>query len=161
MVNSFNIHKKNLLSHDSYQIKKYFIIAFFLLIFSGVASAQRLAVSVHEANVRSGPGTKYEIAWKVEKYYPVSIIKKSGGWYKFIDFEGDQGWIYQPLVHNIPAVITKKEKCNIRSGPGTKFNVVFIAENGIPFKLIKRKKDWLNIQHADGDKGWIHKSLVW
>lgn len=161
MLNNFKIHKKNLLRHDLYKLNIYFIITFFFVIFADVAAAQRLAVSVPEANIRSGPGTKYELVWKVEKYYPISIVKKTGKWYKFRDFEGDEGWIHKSLVRNIPTVVTKKDKCNIRSGPGTKFNVVFTAENGVSFKLIKRKNDWLNIQHADGDKGWIYKSLVW
>ena len=58
-------------------------------------------------------------------------------------------------------IVVRKDKCNIRSGPGTKYNVTFIAEKGIPFKVINRKKSWIQIEHADGDRGWIHKSLVW
>ncbi|MGD8882880.1 MAG: SH3 domain-containing protein, partial [Desulfobacterales bacterium] len=35
------------------------------------------------------------------------------------------------------------------------------VEKGIPFKVLKRENNWIHIEHADGDKGWIHKSLVW
>jgi SH3-like domain-containing protein len=38
---------------------------------------------------------------------------------------------------------------------------VFQAEKGVPFKVLQRKGKWLQIRHADGDKGWIHQKLVW
>ena len=127
----------------------------------GTALAERLTVAADIANIRSGPGKNYEILWKVEKYYPLLVIKKEKNWFQFRDFEGDEGWIHASLLAKIPSVITKSEKCNIRSGPGTKHKIVLTVESGIPFKLLKREGKWIQIQHADGDSGWIHRSLVW
>lgn len=132
-----------------------------LIIFSSAALAERLAVAASIANIRSGPATKYDILWKVGKYHPVLVLKKSGNWYHFRDFEGDKGWIHKSLLRKIPSVITNKKKCNVRSGPGTKYKILFATEKGVPFKTLKRKGNWIKVQHADGDKGWIHKSLVW
>lgn len=123
--------------------------------------AERLAVAVPIANIRSGPGTDYDILWKVEKYHPLTIVKKTSKWCRIKDFEADQGWISRSLLKKIPAVVLKKDNCNIRSGPGTQFDVVFTAEKGIPFKVLKRKKDWIHVQHADGDKGWVYGKLIW
>ena len=132
-----------------------------LFIVSGAALAERLAIAAPIANIRSGPGTGHDILWKVEKYHPIFVLKKSGNWYHFRDFEDDKGWIHKSLVRKIPSVITSKEKCNVRSGPGTKFKILFTTGKGIPFKILKQKGNWIHVQHADGDKGWIHKSLVW
>lgn len=129
--------------------------------FTDICAAERLAVSVAKANVRSAPDTNSDILWEVEKYHPVSVLSKKGDWCRFRDFEGDVAWIYRKLLKKIPTVITARENCNIRSGPGTKNRVLFTAEKGIPFKVLKRKGKWLHIQHADGDKGWIHQSLTW
>jgi len=137
------------------------ISALLLVLISSTALAQRLSVGVPTANIRSGPGQKHDIMWKVEQYYPLVVIDKYGQWYQFKDFEGDKGWIHSSLVRSIPTVITNKDKCNIRSGPGTKSDIVFTVEKGVPFKVIKQKKNWIHIQHADGDKGWIYKPLVW
>ena len=137
------------------------LIIVLMLICSGVATAERLAVAVPVANIRSGPGTTYDVLWQVEKYHPLSILKKSDPWYQFRDFEGDQGWIHKSLIGKISSIITKKEKSNIRSGPGTNFKILFTVEKGIPFKVVNRRDSWIHIQHADGDKGWIHNSLVW
>jgi len=133
-----------------------------LLVFYGtVAFAQRLTIKADVANIRSGPGQKYDILWQVEKFHPIWVINKNGKWYHFRDFEGDEGWIHASLVGEIPAVITKSEKCNVRSGPGTGYKIKFTVEKGIPFRVLKRQKKWLYVRHADGDKGWVHNSLLW
>ena len=138
-----------------------FSIAFiFTILFSSTAFAERLAVSSSIANIRSGPGKNYDILWKAGKYYPLSVLEKSGNWIHFSDYEGDEGWIHRSLVSKIPTVITKTTS-NIRSGPGTSHKILITLEKGIPFKVIKREGNWINIQHADGDRGWIHESLVW
>ena len=139
-----------------------FIMAIFLIIYTGAVSAnERLSVVGKIANIRYGPGTKYDILFQAERYYPINIIKKSGNWYEVEDFEGDVGWIHKSMVSKVPSVITIKLKCNIRSGPGLKYEVVFVAEKGVPFKSIKRKGNWIHVKHSDGYEGWIHKSLVW
>lgn len=138
------------------------VMLFFIVNVSNAAyDGERLAVSVSIANVRSGPGTNYDTLWQVNKYYPIRVIKKVGSWIWFVDFEGDKGWIKNTLVRKIPSVITTKENCNIRSAPGTKYSIVFKTERGVAFKVIKEKGSWIYIQHADGDKGWIYKPLVW
>ena len=144
-------------------MKSYLIaIAFAFAVFcNSIAWAERLSVSNPIANIRSGPGNNYDILWQVEKYHPLLILEKSGNWYHFRDFEGDSGWIHRSLLSNTPTVITKSETCNIREGPGTSSKIVFTVGKGIPFKIIEKKENWIHIQHADGDQGWIHKSLVW
>ena len=137
------------------------VLIIIILIGANLAQAERLAVSANVANVRSGPGTEYDILWKVEKYHPIFVIKKTDSWCHFRDFEGDKGWVHNSLVSKIKTVITKGDVNNIRSGAGTKFKILFKVEKGIPFKVLTRKEGWIHIQHADGDKGWIHASLVW
>jgi len=142
---------------------KYFtaVMVFWALMAGGVALAERMAISSSIANIRSGPGKNYEVLWKVEKYHPIQVERKAGDWYSFADYEGDKGWVHKSLVQNIPTVITIKEKCNVRSGPGTNNPVVFSVGSGIPFKIIGKKGNWRQVLHADGDKGWIYKSLLW
>ncbi len=142
-------------------IKCFFFFALFSLIISDSSFANTLSVSALVANIRSGPGTGYDVLWQVEKYHPIKKIKGQNSWYYFQDFEGDRGWINKRIVKKIESVITIKKTCNVRSGPGKKFKVLFTVEKGIPFKVLKREGNWINIEHSDGDKGWIYKTLVW
>lgn len=150
--------------HVYWMRKKLFafiLIMFLLCLMPGLAMAERLSIKVPKANIRSGPGTKYEIIWQVGRYYPVQIIKKSGHWYQFSDFEGDAGWVYAKLLGKQSTVITIKDRCNVRSGPGTKYPVTFTSEKGVAFKVIKKQGKWIKIRHSDGDQGWIYKTLIW
>lgn len=139
-------------------------IVFLGLICSTLAVAgQRLAVSVSVANIRSGPGQNYEVLWQTEKYTPIEVLEQdqSGEWYYFQDYEGTKAWVHKNLVRDIDTVITKTGLCNIRSGAGTNHDLRFQAEKGVPFKVLKRQGEWIQIKHADGDTGWIHQKLVW
>jgi len=69
--------------------------------------------------------------------------------------------VHKSLVGKISTVITNNDECNIRSGPGTDNPVILTVGKGIPWKILDHKGSWIQIEHADGDKGWIHKSLVW
>ena len=148
-------------------VKPLLVVSMFLfVVFSaGDVLAEKLTVNASVANIRSGPGTNYEVLWQVEKYTPLQILDtdKSGTWYYIKDFEGSIGWISKNLMSKIDAVITKprEDRVNIRSGPGTDYDVIFKAIKGVPFKVLERKGNWIHLQHADGDKGWIHKILVW
>lgn len=140
---------------------KSIFLAAVLLLFGAVAFAERLSVSAPVANVRNGPGSNFDIIWKVGQYHPLQIIQKKGEWYQFRDFENDTGWIHRSLLGSTASVITNRNTCNVRSGPGTGHEILFTVDIGVPFKVIKIEGRWIHIEHADGDQGWIHDSLVW
>jgi SH3-like domain-containing protein len=123
--------------------------------------AERMSVKTDIANVRTGPDTSDTVIWQVEQYHPLNVLQKQGSWYLFEDFEGDRGWIHSSLIADIKTVIVKNDNCNVRSGPGTENDIQFTVDKGVPFKVLEEKGDWLQVVHADGDKGWIHRSLVW
>jgi SH3-like domain-containing protein len=120
-----------------------------------------MAVKASIANLRDGAGTKNKVLWQVEKYHPFLVISKKKDWYEVKDFEGDTAWIHKSLLGKISAVITTKTKVNVRSKPDKKSKVVLRVERGVPFKVLKREGNWIRIEHADGEVGWIYKTLVW
>ncbi len=133
----------------------------FLLLFSLPALAERLSVSVPMANIRSGPGTTYKVLWRVERNHPLKVVKTSGEWIYFSDFEGDRGWVHRDIVSDADAVIVTRDKVNVRTGPGADHDVAFTVARGVPFQVVERKGKWIRVRHADGEAGWIHAMLVW
>ncbi len=131
------------------------------LIAGGAAAAERMTVKMEVANIRSEASVKSATVWQVEKYHPLLIVEKKGAWYRIKDFEGDGGWIHKSLLDKTPAVIVRVRRCNVRTGPGTQYDVAFTVDKGIPFKVRQRKGRWIEVQHADGDGGWVFSSLVW
>lgn len=122
---------------------------------------ERVSVKAKVANMRAAAGTDKDLLWQVEKYHPFIVIEKKGKWYRVKDFENDQAWIHNSLLGNVKCVITMKDKCNIRSKPTTKSSVLFTAQRGVPFRVLKKEGNWIKVEHADGDVGWIFKKLVW
>lgn len=150
------------LEYIFFVVQVIFVISAVVALFPGNALCEeRLSVKAKLANVRSSPKINGEVLWQIEKYYPIIVMEKKDGWVKFKDFENDIAWIHGSLIDKTSSVITIKDKCNVRKGPGTDKPLVFTVERGVPFKVLDRKKDWINIQHADGETGWIFKSLVW
>ncbi len=137
------------------------LLAVFIILPEYGFAEQRMTITSSIANMRSGPGPKYDVLWQVERYHPVKILKKKGGWYKIIDFENDMAWVDTALLGNIEGVISIKTNCNVRSQASIKSAILFTVDKGVPFKVIEKKENWLKIKHKDGDVGWIHKSLVW
>jgi SH3-like domain-containing protein len=139
----------------------FLILVCFMMIDPADVCAERRCVNVPTANVRARPEEKAPVLWQIERYHPVFVVEKKGSWYRFRDYENDEGWIHQSLLDGNNCVITKMNKGNIRSGPATSHSILFTFEKGIPFKVLKKQGDWFFIEHSDGDRGWIHKSLVW
>jgi len=142
-------------------IKLAAIITILLIFPGGVLAEERRSVNVGIANMRSGPGTKYDVLWQVEQYHPVRIVEKKGEWVKIKDFENDVAWLHKSLLDKTTSVVTIKNKCNVRSKPNKGSSVMYTVERGVPFKVLDRKENWIKIEHADGDIGWIYKTLVW
>jgi iron(II)-dependent oxidoreductase len=73
------------------------VFAFSLLV-CGVAFAQIAVITGQKVNIRTGPGTTYDIIGTVvrEEQYP--IVERSGDWYKIRLEDGREGWIAGTLV---------------------------------------------------------------
>ncbi|SHJ34029.1 SH3-like domain-containing protein [Desulfatibacillum alkenivorans DSM 16219] len=136
-------------------------LAVLFLLMPGLAFAKRMSVAVDKANIRSGPGTNYDIIFRVERYFPVLVEDCVNDWCRFTDVDGQAGWLHRSLLDDVKSVITTKDKCNVRSGPGTNNKKVAIVEAGVPFKVLTTKGRWIKVEHVSGVVGWIHASLVW
>ncbi len=116
--------------------------------------------------MRSGPGTKYKVLWKLGSGFPLKVLKTKGEWYRVQDFENSEGWVHRNVTTSTGHMIVKANKgtqkrINIRSGPGTKNRIVAKAYYGVVFKTLEQKGGWVHVEHSKGVKGWIKRSLVW
>lgn len=136
------------------------ILALSLLV-PTLSLAEMMSITGRWVNFREGPSTKTAVVFKADKYYPVKVLKKTGNWAQVEDFQGDQAWISLSLLSKEKGVVIKANKANIRTQPSTKAPVSFTASKGCAFKVLEQQGDWVHVEHADGDKGWVHKSLVW
>lgn len=132
-----------------------------LLFAANTLAAEFVSVRKDGVNIRSGPSTSNEILWEVFKGFPLKIVKKRGNWSQTVDFEGDEGWIYSPLLSNKKTVIVKVKTANMRIGPGQDYEIIATVKYGVVFKPVDSEGDWIKVSHADGTIGWIYRNLLW
>lgn len=49
---------------------------------------------------------------------------------------------------------------NLRSGPDTKYSILYEVPAGYPLKIISKEGQWLKVSDFENDQGWIFAPLV-
>jgi uncharacterized protein YgiM (DUF1202 family) len=139
-----------------------FLIMSFIILAAGSVQAAMVAVSGNLAEIRSSPSPVLSrVILQVPRYYPLSVEESQGDFLKVTDYLGNTGWIAKSRVEQTRTIVVKAEKVNLRKGPGQNNPIIFKAQEGVAFKVIGEKDDWLEVQHESGMTGWIFKDLVW
>ena len=138
------------------------LVALLILSLPAVAAASEyVSVKKDGVNIRSGPGTDYNVVWQVFESFPLKILKRDGKWVSVVDYQGDKGWIYSPLVTSRKTVIVNVETGNMRSGPSTNDDIIAEVKKGVVFEAQEMSGDWIKVRYKDGLTGWMHNSLLW
>ncbi len=138
-------------------------VLLFSLFFAALSAsaAEYVCINKDGVNIRSGPSTTSEILWEVFKDFPLEVLQRKGQWVQTVDFEGDKGWIYGPLLDKRKMVIVKANAANLRIGAGTNYEIVATVKYGVVFTPLEEKGDWIKVKHQDGTTGWLYKKLLW
>ena len=135
-----------------------------ILLFVLASPAMALCIKSEKANLRTGPGTKYEKLWQVFQYMPFKLLKTKESWKQVQDLDGDSYWVHAPLTtQKYKCAVIKNDQTNLRKGPGTKFPKVKWApvDKFFSMRVLKIENNWVHIEDASGDKAWIYRPLVW
>ncbi|MBN1427784.1 MAG: SH3 domain-containing protein [Anaerolineae bacterium] len=135
------------------------------------ASGPPGTITTGRLNVRSGPGPGYGIVETVSHWDTVYLLGRTGdmGWlYIQVSWSGTMGWVgsryveTEVLFSSLPVLaqappwaVVKTGLLNVRSGPGTDFDVVTTVYQGRLISLIGRTADnsWVKVV-ANGVEGW-------
>jgi SH3-like domain-containing protein len=70
----------------------------------------------------------------------------------------------EPAASQLPVprfVTLNADEVNLRTGPGLRYPVVLVLKkDGLPVQIVKEFDVWRQIADKDGDKGWVHKSML-
>ena len=138
-----------------------------LVLIQSTAFAEMVSIRGDDINMRSGPGAKYEVLWKMGNGFPLEVVQTSGSWLKVKDFENSVGWVSTSVTSKAPYAVVSVNKgkntlVNVRSAPNEKSgSVVATAAYGVVFKVLEKKSGWVKVEHANGVTGWIRGDLLW
>lgn len=132
-----------------------------LILGAAHAQAEFLSIKGNQVNVRQGPSTTAPVAWELTEGYPMKVTQKRGNWLKVKDFEGELGWVYQPLTQKKPHHIVKAPTANMRTGPGAQYTKVATLQQHDLLQTQTVKNGWVKGKASNGEVGWISKKLLW
>lgn len=63
-------------------------------------------------------------------------------------------------AHSAEYVSVANDGVNLRSGPDTKYSVLYELPAGYPLQVLSKQGEWLKVSDFENDEGWIFSSLV-
>jgi SH3-like domain-containing protein len=129
---------------------------------SGLPIPRFVSLKSEEVNVRTGPGTRYPIAWVYRREsMPVEVIEEFDMWRKIKDAEGTSGWVHKSMLEGKRNAIVKGKKAQlVRIDHEPDAKPILKIEPSVIVRIIECTREWCNIQ-VSGRKGWIEKKLLW
>ncbi|PVE79278.1 hypothetical protein DC421_25520 [Priestia megaterium] len=124
-------------------------------------------VTASKLNVRSGAGTNYGIIGSVVKDQTLSVVSKSGSWYK-INYNGRTGYVSSDYVQasgitTPPAESTTytvtASTLNVRSGAGTSYAAIGSVTKGQKLSVVSKSGSWYKINYS-GRTGYVSSDYV-
>ncbi|WP_276674278.1 SH3 domain-containing protein, partial [Caldibacillus debilis] len=135
-------------------------------------------------NLRTGPGTKYKVILTIPKGKQVTATEKSGNWYKVsysYTSKGKKytktGWVSGSYLKKASSSgssasasgttkITKTvyqttANLNMRTGPGTKYKVIFTIPKGKTVSATEKSGSWLKVSYTYTSKGKSYTKTGW
>lgn len=137
------------------------LLSTFLFSFLLTASAATGIINTDNVNIRSGPATTYDALGRVDQGNQVEILSSKNDWYQ-IQSAGLNGWVRNDLI-NVQKEYSLKvtgNGVNLRSGPGTAFDIVGYATQGEILTLLDVKGDWYQVKTAAGLQAYIKASFT-
>ncbi|WP_455920562.1 SH3 domain-containing protein [Priestia megaterium] len=124
-------------------------------------------VTASKLNVRSGAGTTYGIIGSVVKGQALSVMSKSGSWYK-INYNGRMGYVSSDYVQASGTTTPPTESTtytvtasmlNVRSGAGTNYASIGSVTKGQKLSVVSKSGSWYKINY-NGRMGYVSSDYV-
>lgn len=130
---------------------------------SGLPLPRFVSLQSTEANLRTGPGLQYPIAWIYRRAeLPLEVIAEYRTWRKVRDWQGTAGWMHQSMLSGQRTLIVTAERSAIQEGPEPASPIIAIAENGVIGRLLFCPQEGSLCQaELRGRRGWIGRDTFW
>ncbi|MCB8835827.1 SH3 domain-containing protein [Aurantimonas sp. VKM B-3413] len=125
-----------------------------------------VSLKASAANVRQGPGLRYNILWTyVRRGIPVEIFQEFGNWRRIRGSDGKSGWIYAALVSGRRTATVApwvSDLARLRPSPSLQSAPVAHLEPGVLLHDLSCDGTWcrVSVQHPDVT-GYVRQSALW
>jgi N-acetylmuramoyl-L-alanine amidase len=141
-----------------------------------MAEGSTAIVTQNNLNVRSGPGTNYEKIGQLNANESYPVLTKQNDWVE-LQLDGYTGWVSTDYISmqgnaegqaeaektiaelDLPTLTITQDKTQIRNGPSTANDIIFLADEGQAFEVIGETDDWFKVESEEVE-GYVFKNLV-
>ncbi|MBP8819718.1 MAG: N-acetylmuramoyl-L-alanine amidase [Syntrophomonadaceae bacterium] len=158
---SYKKLKGNRLKTKLRVVPLFILLNIFFFSFLLSATAATGIINTNYVNIRSGPATTYDIVGRLDQGSQAEILGSKNDWYQIKSGQLN-GWVRNDLI-NLQKEYSLKVTANgvnLRSGPGTSYNVVGSVNNGDILTLVDTNGDWYQVKTAGGLTAYINGSFV-
>ncbi|WP_374711289.1 SH3 domain-containing protein [Symbiobacterium terraclitae] len=147
-------------------MKRTVAAALLLVCMSATAEAATLRpIDQDGLNVRSGPGTEYDIVGGLGYDQEAVILGREGDWYRIMLSSGQEGWVAGwfsrvLLEDEVRYAIVDTDILNVRREPALDAPVISRIYQDQYVRLLEMIPEWWRIQLADGTEGWVFAQYV-
>tara|TARA_B100000700_G_C15053490_1_gene861570 strand:- start:2236 stop:2745 length:510 start_codon:yes stop_codon:yes gene_type:complete len=115
------------------------------------------------ANMRVGPGKRFEILWNFKKPgLPVKILKKFEQWYEVETPDGSIGWMWGKLLSNKQKTVLFKKKESLYERDNIESNIIAYVNKNAILKLYFCKNNWCKVESKEHKiKGFVKIDNLW
>ncbi|MDQ2094491.1 SH3 domain-containing protein [Rhodalgimonas zhirmunskyi] len=119
-------------------------------------------------NLRTGPGSGFEIVTHMSHGTTVEVLEVKGSWARVRhELTGKQGWAFRKYLVLESRGSAVREVwspgdgyLNLRSGPGSDFQIMRRMYNGERVEILERKGNWVRVRHQSGVRGWAYSKYL-
>lgn len=135
---------------------------------TGLPIPRFVSLKSGKANMRVGPGSKYQVAWLyVKKGLPMEIIQEFDNWRKVRDAEGNEGWMLHSLLSGKRTAIinpweSDKDKgaANLKSKSDPASSTLAKIEPGVVADVDYCGEKFCHLTFGKQD-GYVGKANIW
>jgi SH3-like domain-containing protein len=121
------------------------------------------SIRASEANVRTGPSSRYPIQCVyLKRNWPVKVLASFEQWRKIIDIDGEEGWIHDVLLTTSQryGIVTGKEIVKAYRLPIPTAAATVMFEQGVIVAITQCQEQWCKVE-ASGHEGWLERKHLW
>jgi len=126
------------------------------------SSAGTVAISSGTLNVRSAASTSSSIVASLKKGSYVTLISKSGSWWRVEYGEGKYGYCHSSYISPVSGAYAAYAtgSLNVRSGPGTSYGVIGLLYSGEYIVVLSSSGTWKKVLYDGAKTGYASGSYL-
>ena len=129
---------------------------------TGLPLPRFVSLRSNQVNLRTGPGFRYPVEWVYLKSdLPVEIIAEFETWRRVKDYNGREGWIYQPMLSGRRTVRVTREALLLRAASTGSLPLARIEAGAVGRLMSSPKTLSLCKVEFDHFQGWLSKETLW